>query len=143
METKRCEGRLGELIRSFPAETRHQFKRYLITGFSSFGLEYSLFYLFYRGVKVPYLYANTLVMTIVFCFNFLMNRYWTFKSKQKLRKQLPLYGMIFFFNIGISNLLMYLLAERMGISPLLSKVVAMGFIVMWTFLVYKKVIYKE
>ena len=137
------KGDWGNLIRSFPAETRHQFKRYLITGFSSFGLEYSLFYLFYRGVKVPYLYANTLVMTIVFCFNFLMNRYWTFKSKQKLRKQLPLYGMIFFFNIGISNLLMYLLAERMGISPLLSKVVAMGFIVMWTFLVYKKVIYKE
>ncbi|MBA2133386.1 GtrA family protein [Capillibacterium thermochitinicola] len=141
--TKLQEWCRQQFVRYFPAETRHQFIRYLITGFSSFGLEYSLFYLFYRGVRMPYLWANTLVMTIVFWFNFLMNRYWTFKSKQKLRKQLPLYGLIFFFNIGVSNLLMYLLAEKMSISPLISKVLAMGFIVMWTFTIYRKVIYKD
>ena len=119
-----------------------QITRYLVTGFSSAGFEFTLLYVF-RGIAgLSVIAANTAALSIVFWFNFLMNRLWAFKSKMKLSKQLPMYLALFVFNIVVSDLIMYLLTDMLQIQYLLAKVFSIGAVVSWNFVLYKKVIYK-
>jgi putative flippase GtrA len=122
--------------------TFHQFKRYVITGLASFTLEYLLFFILYRRVGLWYISANAVVYVTIFWFNFLMNRYWSFKSGGSLRRQLMLYCILFVFNLGAITVLMYLLSDVAGITPMISKIAVMGAVVLWNFVLYKKVIYK-
>ncbi len=119
-----------------------QFRRYFITGLLSFSLEYLLFIILYRVLSIWYILANTIVYVLVFWFNFLINRVWSFKSKENLKIQLAKYSALFVFNLLCINALLYLLSDITGLSPLLSKVFVMGAVVLWNFVIYKKIIYK-
>ena len=119
-----------------------QIKRYLITGFSSAAIELSLLYVFKDVVALSILVSNSIALTIVFWFNFLMNRIWSFKSKANLKKQLAMYLVLFVFNLFASDLIMYLLTEKLSLQYLIAKVFAIGAVVCWNFILYKKVIYK-
>jgi putative flippase GtrA len=120
-----------------------QFKKYLVIGFLTIILEYSLFFILNQLYKLWYIYANTIAFVIVFWFNFLLNRYWSFQSKAKLGGQLVQYGILFFINMGVSNLLMFVLSDKLNIVPIIAKLFVIGVIVSWNFIIYKKIIYKH
>lgn len=120
----------------------NQMKRYLITGFSSAAIELSLLYILKDIAKLSIIEANSIALTIVFWFNFLMNRFFSFKSSGSIKKQLIMYGILFVFNLGASDLIMHLLTSSLHIQYLLAKVFAIGAVVCWNFVLYKKVIYK-
>ena len=125
------------------AETRNQFKKYLVVGFSSFGLDYGLFALFVKVFNVYYLYANIFIYIFVFWFNYILNRCWSFQSKEPLRTQLKKYFLLFIFNLLAANvILIYFLTDIIGIPEMISKILIMGAVVSWNFILYKKVIYK-
>lgn len=119
-----------------------QFKKYLLTGILSFGLEYTIFVTIYKIIGLWYITANTITYVIVFWFNFLMNRFWSFESKGNLRRQLYLYSILFVSNLVAITALMFVLSDIFGITPLISKVLVMGAVVSWNFVLYKKVIYR-
>ncbi|GAE89760.1 GtrA family protein [Acetivibrio straminisolvens] len=150
-------------------ESFSQMKRYIITGFTGFGIEYALFFGFYyyifksffpagyslakgiagsllnfdlKGDTYCYLLANAIAYVVVFWFNFLVNRIWSFKSKVNIFKQLKQYAVLFVFNLVATSALFYLLSDKLGIIPAVSKVLIMGSVVCWNFVLYKKVIYK-
>lgn len=132
-----------DLTQKIGSETRQQLLRYLITGFTAFGIEYALYVLLFRGLGIHYITASTLVYAVVFWFVFLMNRYWSFQSQGDIRKQLLQYGLLFLFNLLVANvLLMYLLTDIFGVSPYFSPILKMGMIVCWNFLIYKYIIYR-
>lgn len=116
--------------------------RYLVTGFTSAAIEFSLLFLFRDVAGMSVIVSNTIALAIVFWISYLMNRLWSFKSKMKLSKQLPMYFILFLFNIGASDLIMYLLTDRIQMQYLLAKVFAIGAVVSWNFVIYRKVIYK-
>ena len=119
-----------------------QFIRYIVTGLTSATIEFSLLFLFKDVAELSILTANSIALSIVFWINFLMNRLWSFKSKANLKKQLSMYLVLFVFNLGASDLMMYLLTTRLGLQYLLAKVFAIGAVVCWNFILYRKVIYK-
>jgi putative flippase GtrA len=119
-----------------------QFKKYLIIGFMSFLLEYMLFLLLLQLAKLNYIISNITVYTVIFWFNFLMNRYWSFKSKDNIGRQLKLYGLLFAFNLLVTTGMIYILSDIAGIIPQISKIIVMGAVVSWNFIIYKKVIYR-
>lgn len=123
-------------------EAFRQLVRYLVTGFSSAAIELSLLYIFKDILKLTVLEANSAAYTIVFWFNFFMNRLWSFKSKSNLKKQLTMYSLLFVFNLGASDLIMHVLATLLGLQYLIAKVFAIGAVVSWNFILYKKIIYK-
>ena len=125
----------------FTDTAQKQFKKNLVTGFTSFGLEYTIFTLC-NWVGLWYIYSNTIAYVIIFWFNFLMNRFWSFQSKDNLGRQLVLFGMLFAFNLGATNVLIYFLSDIIGIIPAISKIIVMGAVVSWNFIIYKKVIYR-
>jgi len=121
--------------------TPEQFIRYITTGFLSFATEVSLLYILKDLCGIWYIYANSIAVFIIFWLNFLMNRFWTFKSRTKFTRQLFLYGILFVINLVASNLIMYLLTDLLKIYYLISKIFAVGLVVSWNFILYKKIIY--
>jgi len=130
------------ITRFIKTKAAGQIMRYLITGICSAAIEFSLLFVFKGLMGLSVVVANSIALSIVFWFNFLMNRIWSFKSKMKLSKQLGMYSLLFLFNLGASDLIMYLLTDRLSMQYLLAKVFATGTVVCWNFVIYKKVIYK-
>ncbi|HAA25633.1 MAG TPA: GtrA family protein [Ruminiclostridium sp.] len=129
-----------------------KFIRYLIVGVSTFIIEYSLFLFFREILPLHELVTNIIVYTFIFWFNFLMNKFFTFKSRKNIVKQLISYGILFLFNGVVGNILLftaikklleYLFPTVVWIPYYLPKILIMVFIVSWNFILYKKVIYNE
>jgi putative flippase GtrA len=126
----------------FSRQTIEQMRKYIITGVISFGSEYAIMYILTSFFHIWHITSNTIAILIVFWVNFFLNKYWSFKSDKKLVKQLILYLLLFAFNLGASNVIMYCFTDIWGVSYLISKVISTGMIVSWNFIIYKKVIYK-
>jgi putative flippase GtrA len=137
---------LKKIYQFIPSKTKedfYKFIKYLITGFSSFGIEYICYLFLYTKLHLHYILASIIVYTICFWFSFLINRYWAFNSKGNIKNQLFLYLLLFAFNLVVSNIfIMYLLTNVIGISPLISPFLKAGLVVCWNFYFYKNFIYK-
>lgn len=123
-------------------EDFQKFKRYVIVGLLSFAIEYGLYTLLFAVLNVNYLLSNMLVYSVTFWFNFLLNRCWSFNARNNLKHQLILYGILFIFNFTVTNVMIYVFSDILGIYPLISKVLIMFAVVSWNFIIYKRVIYK-
>jgi len=134
-------------------ETLGQFIRYFIVGIVGFILEYALFILLRDKLRINELLSNIMVYTVIFWFNFLLNKFFSFRSRNnfKSHRQLLYYGILFVFNLTVGNILLfsgirYLLVLGFGEGSwpvlYLPKILIMFFIVSWNFVLYKKVIYK-
>jgi len=131
-------------IRSLLDRTsREQFLKYLIVGFVSFVSEYGFFAFLFLFLKLNELIANTIALGTIFWLNFLLNKFWSFKSKGNIARQAILYFILFVFNMSFSNVFIYLSSEVFNIYPLVSKIIAMALIVIWNFLLYKYIIYRD
>jgi putative flippase GtrA len=119
-----------------------QFCRYLLVGGSSFLLEYGSFYILLELFNVNYLIANSIVYSTVSAINFALNRLWTFRSTNSLSLQISLYLSLLMFNFIASNVMLYILTGQLLIPPLWSKICVMVMVVLWNFVIYKKVIYR-
>lgn len=126
----------------FNFNTFIQFYRYVLVGFLSFVTETSLLYLLTDHIKLWYIYSNSIAYIIVFWINFLLNRFWSFKSKQYLPAQLAMYLVLFVINLFASNGMLYLLTSIFNIYYLISKIFAVALVVSWNFIIYKKVIFR-
>ena len=69
------------------------FFRYIAVGGASAVLEYVLFNVLYSGVGLATLVANSIAIVITVIFHFNMQKRWTFRDSQSLRRQLPRYLM--------------------------------------------------
>ena len=128
-----------------------QLRRYLIIGFSATAIDFVLFSFlgfFFKDINI-YI-KNSIGYTIGFLFSFLLNRNWAFESKDNWVRQVVLYFCLFAFNLYISNILVKYLAILLEtyffnqvFSELIAKAFSMGVIVIWNFIIYKKVIYVE
>lgn len=123
-------------------KTLKQLYRYIVTGLLSAGVEFSLLYVLKTYAGFSLIASNSVAYTSGFCVSFLMNKFWAFESKGNFGRQFLLYGVLFTINLALSNALMYLLTERLGIMFMVSKVFVTGMIVLWNFVLYKKIIYR-
>ncbi|MCA9385118.1 bifunctional glycosyltransferase family 2/GtrA family protein [Candidatus Dojkabacteria bacterium] len=82
------------------------------------------------------------LVTIVF-FNFILHKFWTFqKTSWKLGEAMR-YGIVLIVNQLASLLLLTFFIDYVGMSKELSKLVSLGIIIMWNFLVLKHFVYKD
>lgn len=137
--------------RFFTPESLGQFVRYIITGVVSFSIEYTLFIVLRNYLTISELLVNIIVYTVIFWINFLLNKFFSFRSRNNFKRQLALYGLLFVFNLVVGNILIfsairYILVRISGEGSwpvlYLPKILIMFFIISWNFVLYKKVIYK-
>lgn len=122
-------------------KTLFQAIKYLMVGGSSAVIELVLFQLLSAVFAIPLAAANVTAVVVSTVFNFLVNRNVTFKSTSNPLRSLVLYLLLFALNTTFSTVVISLLAAQ-GVYPLVAKVCTMACIVLWNFVLYKKIIFK-
>ncbi len=113
---------------------------YVIVGLSSAAIELVLFQLFVSLTPLPLEAANITAVVLATIYNFLLNRSVTFKSTSNPLRSLVLYSILFLFNITFSTLTIRALVS-IGWHSAIAKVFTQGCIVLWNFVLYRKVIF--
>lgn len=120
-----------------------QLLKYLTVGVVSVGLETTLFWWLFHQLHIMWVVSNSLAIFITFWFNFFLNRLWSFQSRGSLTRQLVLYVTLLCFNLLMSNLIIYMLADKGHLDYIVAKLISIAFIVSWNFVLYKTVIYRR
>lgn len=127
------------------SQNHGQVVRFLIAGVVIVGTDYGTFLL------AQILIANLLLSSAAslaagFIVSFTLNRLWVFGADKKHAQknsllQLTLYSMLFIFNVAFTYYFISLL-ELHNIKPAIGKIIAICFITVWNFAIYKKIIFK-
>lgn len=118
--------------------------RFLIAGLFSAGLEIALLIAFVETYDVPLLYANGVAFLIVNVINYILSRYWVFNNRTR-RKRVQFAMFMFFVTCGLilNQIVLWVLADNLSLDYRLSKVAAIGAVVVWNFFTRNNVIFNE
>lgn len=90
----------------------------------------------------PYL-ANSLGFACAVFNNYLLNRKWTFKSKDpNIAKQFTKFLTIALVGLVLNNFIIYVLHDKLDLHFYLSKLIATGIVMIWNFWANKKHTFK-
>lgn len=118
------------------------FLRYLLVGFSTVGLDFALFWILLDIFELWYLAAQAITGVIIFGYNFLGHRHFTFqRGEGKKRDQIPRYLLLNAWNYLASLGILWLLVETIGLGPILAKIINIGIIVLWNYQILNRFVY--
>lgn len=118
--------------------------KYFIVGVASFLTDYLIFIFAHYFIKMPIFASGLLSFSLAFILSFIFQKNWTFKADVQINKtylQLAQYLAVALFNMFIAA---YgtLLISNLGVPPFLARPVVFGIIMVWNYLIYKKIIFK-
>ena len=123
----------------------HRFSSYILVGISAFLVEYISFFVLI-SLASQLLVAQSVSFLLGLTVSFYGNRNHTFSSDDNYaltgRSQLRRYVLLALCNLLLTNVLIYLLVHTAAIDPVIAKVVVMGSVVAWNYLIFSKVIFK-
>lgn len=121
-----------------------QFYRYLIAGLFCAGIEYISFLVTHHSLGWGLVRANTIAYSLAFISSFSFNKFWVFSGRQQLQTQYQFiaYGVLALCNYTLGTVLLLHFTQAWTLPAWLAKGLSMAAIVVWNFLIYKKVIYR-
>ncbi|PIP29369.1 polysaccharide synthesis protein GtrA [Candidatus Kuenenbacteria bacterium CG23_combo_of_CG06-09_8_20_14_all_36_9] len=120
-----------------------QFFLYCIGGGFAFIIDVGGLYVFTEYLKIWYIFSATLSFILAAIFNYLFQRFITFKSVDKnISRQFILFVIVAAIGLLINNTLLYLLVELAGIWYIFAKVLTAAIVLVWNFFVNKKFTFK-
>lgn len=123
-----------------------RFVKYVISGGTAAIIEFAVFSLLFNYLFNLVSYKSALAQAISFCaglvVSFILNRIWVFNSYTNKAKQFSVYLILALFNLGLSTIIVWILIEKLGFVPLISKISVMGLIVLWNYFIFQKIIFK-
>ncbi len=135
--------RLISIAAAFFLRDRQLFLKYIAVGGASATIDFSMFTLFYVMLEWPLLVANSCALVITLFFHFNMQKRWTFRDSQSMRRQLPRYLLMVSIAAVMNNALMYLFVAVLGIAALLAKVMQIGLVFGFTFSFSRLVVFSS
>lgn len=132
-----------EKIKSFAGFLyRHSLVRYVITGGTTFMLDILLLVLLHGYLNVNLVIATSVAYWTAIAFNFFVNRQWTFGATdthivKHLTAYLTLLGANYLFTVAFVGI-----ASALGMHYTIAKVLAVILQTSWTYLAYKKIIFR-
>lgn len=105
-----------------------------------------LVYLFLsRTLALHYLVASSGAFATAVVVSFMLQKYVTFqdKGKEGLTKQFGYFVVLAVFNANANALLMYLFVEQVGLYDIFAQMTCMVTIALWSFFVYRHLIFKR
>ncbi|MEJ1240027.1 GtrA family protein [Chryseolinea sp. T2] len=118
--------------------------RFVIAGLFSAGLEMAILIVMVERFSVPLLYANVVAFSVVNIVNYILSRYWVFNIRT-LRKRVEFPMFMFFVTCGLvlNQAVLWYLSEKLLVDYRISKVVAIGVVVIWNFFTRNNIIFKR
>ena len=116
-----------------------QFVKFGIVGVGNSIIDFAGFLIATRIFDLHYLAANTLSWTIAVSFSFVVNKFWTFRSRETavIGKQSIKFFIVSAVALALSLIILDILIRILGIHDLIAKILTIGIIVFWNFFLNK------
>jgi len=120
---------------------RIRISKYLISGFSAFGIDWGTYALCTRALHFNEYAANVLSVLMGATFAFLANKYWSFNRRENTGRQSRRFIALAIFNYIFQQFGFVFALSILHINDLIAKVLLIGIMVSWNFLIYKYWVY--
>jgi putative flippase GtrA len=111
-----------------------KFLKFGIVGFSGLLVDFGLTWICKEKLKLQKYLSNSIGFVAAASSNYYLNRIWTFESHNpQIVEQFAKFLMVSLIGLGLNNLLIYILHEQKGYNFYGSKLVAIGFVMLWNF----------
>ena len=114
---------------------------YGIIGGSCAALDFGLYTLL--GLWIPYLWANVISVHAGIICSFLLNRQYNFKVKDRPARRFAFFYLIGLSGLGLSELIIYLLAKKMGWDYILTKLLTVVVVALYQFVLNKFITFRK
>jgi putative flippase GtrA len=121
-----------------------QFAEYMVTGGVWFWSGYVI--IVTLDDHIGLFWANLIGNGVGITLNFLLSRYWVFKTKKKSGNSEKAWRYIVYTALNaflLNYLILYGLQSGFGIDPVIGQFVASGFFTIWNFVWYKLWVFKD
>ena len=120
----------------------HHLVLYGIIGSFSSGLDFLIYTLLVQLVGLQYLVANCISVVAGISTSFYLNRNYNFKVKDHTKRRFSIFLTVGLCGLVMSNLILYLCIDNMGMDKLISKLLSIVLVVFFQFLVNKYLTFK-
>ena len=111
-----------------------RFIRFGIVGCSGMIVDFGVTWLCKEKLRWNKYLSNSLGFILAATNNYIWNRLWTFQSEsQAVAREYISFVVIAVIGLGLNNLIIYLLHERLHLNFYLSKLIAIGCVTLWNF----------
>lgn len=126
--------------------------RFAIIGGINTILDFSVLFLLVNMSSMPYVIANIASVSVAFVFSFFANRKFTFKSNDgNIIRQAILFGVVTLFGLWVIQSVVIVIITALlaqfgvvdNLSLLISKLVATVVSLVWNFVLYSKIVFKN
>lgn len=115
-----------------------QLIRFGIVGVFVFLIDYSILYILTEFLGIYYLYSSIISFIISLIFNYIASIKWVFDaSKKQTLKDFTIFILLSVIGLGINQLAMYIIVEKIKIWYMFSKIVASLIVMVWNFITRK------
>ena len=112
-----------------------KFLKFCAVGFSGMLIDFGTTWLLKEKAKVNKYIANSTGFILAATSNYIWNRLWTFQSaNDEIAVEYFSFILISVAGLGINNFVIYLLNDRFKMNFYLSKLLAIGVVTVWNFL---------
>jgi putative flippase GtrA len=133
---------MHKIIEAGQKLAEQRFVRYVIVGGTTFALDFFLLVFLHGALGVDLLIAATISYWSSIGFNFWVNRIWTFGATDSgVAKHLTFYLTLLACNYGFS-IAFIAAGTSLGMHFTIAKILATGFQTIWTYIAYKRFIFK-
>ena len=111
-----------------------RFIRFGIVGCSGMIVDFGVTWLCKEKLRWNKYLSNSIGFVLAATNNYIWNRLWTFQSEsQAVAREYISFVVIAVIGLGLNNLIIYLLHERLHLHFYLSKLIAVGCVTLWNF----------
>ena len=121
---------------------KNRFIRFCIVGAINTGIDLAVFSLLFYGLHLNLLVANSVGFVAAVINSYLLNKIWTFEDgSDHSPRRMGMFVLIALGGLGISNLLVWLLANGVGALP--AKVISIGVVLVWNYGLTRKFVFAK
>ncbi len=111
-----------------------KFLKFCLVGFSGMIIDFGTTWLLKEKARINKYLANSTGFILAATSNYLLNRFWTFHSSNgRVATEYLSFVLISVVGLGINNIVIYVLTEKVRINFYLSKLFAVGVVTIWNF----------
>ena len=111
-----------------------QFIKFCVVGGTGVVVDFGITFLFKEKLKLNKYIANSLGFMAAASTNYLLNRWWTFRSHDpEVAQQYVQFVGISAIGLILNNIIIYLLNDKARLHFYLSKLIAIGLVTLWNF----------
>ena len=119
--------------------------RYIVAGAVGAGTLLGLLYILHDRLGLPVVTSSVIAFSLALVVSFVLQKFWAFQDQDTSRShvQFAYFLTLALFNVGADAVFMHLLVDILGIWYILSQVLASGTIAIWSFFLYRSVVFRS